>query len=51
MTNIPYPPNFPHGNEREQLTQLRSYLHQLVDQLNWALNQLEKQLKEQKEGG
>ena len=34
--NIRYP-NITAASEREQLAQLKSYLHQLVDQLNYAL--------------
>lgn len=28
-------------SEKEQLTQLKSYMHQLVDQLNWAFNSID----------
>lgn len=34
-------PNITGKTETEQLGQVRSYLHQLVDQLNWALNTVE----------
>lgn len=34
--NIRYP-NITANSEREQIGQIRSYLHQLVDQLNYAL--------------
>lgn len=34
--NIRYP-NISGLTEREQLSQIKSYLHQLVEQLNWAL--------------
>lgn len=34
--NIRYP-NITSINEKEQIAQIRSYLHQLVDQLNYAL--------------
>lgn len=34
--NIRYP-NITSSNEKEQIAQIRSYLHQLVDQLNYAL--------------
>ena len=34
--NIRYP-NITASSEREQIGQIRSYLHQLVDQLNYAL--------------
>lgn len=33
-------PNITAPDERGQLTQMRSYLHQLVEQLQWALNDL-----------
>ena len=35
-------PNITAGTEKEQLTQIKSYLHQLVDQLNYTLEQLER---------
>ena len=38
--NIRYP-NISGTSEREQLAQVKSYLHQLVEQLNWALPTLE----------
>lgn len=41
MTNIRYP-NITGKTEAEQLAQMKSYLIQLVDQLNWALSVLEK---------
>ena len=41
MKNLPYP-NITAGDPRAQVEQLKSYLYQLVDQLNYALNQLEK---------
>ena len=34
-------PNITGKSEAEQLTQMKSYLHQLVEQLNWALNTVE----------
>lgn len=34
--NLRYP-NITAGTEREQITQIKSYLHQLVEQLNYAL--------------
>lgn len=37
MTNLRFP-NINAGTEREQLAQIKSYLHQLVGELNWALN-------------
>lgn len=36
--NIRYP-NITASSDREQLSQIKSYLHQLVDQLNYALPQ------------
>lgn len=40
MTDLRYP-NITGKTEAEQIVQVRSYLHQLVDQLNWALNTAE----------
>ena len=37
--NIRYP-NITGRNEKEQIAQIRSYLHQMVDQLNYALPNL-----------
>lgn len=34
-------PNITGLSEKEQLTQLKSYMHQLVDQLNWAFNSID----------
>ena len=34
-------PNITGKTDTEQMAQMRSYLHQLVDQLNWALNTVE----------
>ena len=34
-------PNITGKTEAEQITQVKSYLHQLVEQLNWALNAVE----------
>lgn len=34
-------PNINGATEREQLQQMRSYIHQLVDQLKWALNSVD----------
>lgn len=34
-------PNITGKTDAEQVAQMRSYLHQLVDQLNWALNTVE----------
>lgn len=39
-TNIRFP-NITGKTEAEQLVQVRSYLHQLVEQLNWALSTIE----------
>ena len=36
-------PNITGATEREQLQQTKSYLHQLVEQLNWALNNIDTQ--------
>ena len=40
MTNIRLP-NITATTEREQLLQVKSYLHQLVQELNWALSSVE----------
>lgn len=40
MTNIRLP-NITAATEREQLMQVKSYLHQLVQELNWALSTIE----------
>lgn len=40
MTNIRLP-NINGATEREQLLQVKSYLHQLVQELNWALSTIE----------
>lgn len=45
MMNIRYP-NITGKTPEEQLAQMRSYLHQLVDQLNWALSTLESKKEE-----
>lgn len=42
MINIRLP-NITEGSEREQLQQIKSYLHQLVNELNWALSVIEAQ--------
>ena len=34
-------PNITGATEREQLAQIKSYLHQFVDQLQWAMNNIE----------
>ena len=34
-------PNITGASEKEQLQQIKSYLYQLIDQLNWAFEQLE----------
>jgi uncharacterized phage infection (PIP) family protein YhgE len=36
-----YPKINEKATDREQLTQIRSYLHQLVDQLQWAMNTID----------
>lgn len=40
MNNLRYP-NIQGKTEAEQLGQVKSYLHQLVEELNWALNTVE----------
>lgn len=40
MMNIRFP-NITASTEREQLLQVKSYLHQLVGELNWALSSIE----------
>lgn len=40
MSNLRYP-NIQGKTEAEQLVQVKGYLHQLVDQLNWALSSVE----------
>ena len=40
MINLRYP-NINGRTEEEQLTQVKSYLHQLVQELNWVLNTIE----------
>lgn len=45
MIQIPYP-NIPEGRPEEQIRQMKSWLYQLTDQLNYALRQLEQQKKE-----
>lgn len=45
MMNFRYP-NITGKTPEEQLSQMRSYLHQLVDQLNWALSVLESKKEE-----
>ena len=40
MINIRLP-NITANSEREQLLQVNSYLHQLVQELNWALSTIE----------
>lgn len=36
-------PNITGATDKEQLTQIKSYLHQLVEQLQWAMNTVETQ--------
>lgn len=50
MMNIRYP-NITGKTEAEQIAQMKSWLIQLVDQLNWALSVLEKQSKEEENHG
>lgn len=38
-------PNITGGTPEEQIQQLKRYLYQLVQELNWALQALEKQTK------
>lgn len=45
MMNLPYP-NVSNGTPEQQVQQLKRYLYQLVDQLNYQLKQLEKNNKE-----
>lgn len=40
MINLRYP-NITGSNPTEQMAQMRSYLHQLVDQLQWAMGNIE----------
>ena len=40
MMDLRYP-NITGATEKEQLSQVKTYLHHLVDQLNWALNTVE----------
>lgn len=40
MINLRYP-NITGGNTTEQMAQMRNYLHQLVDQLQWAMNDID----------
>lgn len=46
MMKLPYP-KVTAATPQEQVTQLRGYLYQLVDQLNYALEQLEKNQKKE----
>lgn len=54
MTNIRLP-NINAATEKEQLIQVKSYLHQLVQELNWALSTIEsgtsKEVKQTETGG
>ena len=47
MKNLPYPSITP-GNPQNQVEEIKRYLYQLVDALNYQLNQLEK--NQSKEG-
>jgi len=46
MNKLPYP-SVTGGNPQEQVAQLRAYLYQLVDQLNYLLEQIEKNQKKE----
>lgn len=39
-------PNITGKTEKEQIAQMRNYLFQLADQLNYALSQMEKEIHE-----
>lgn len=39
--NFRYPPNLSGGTEAHQLAEIRNFLYQLVEQLNWAMSVLE----------
>ena len=41
-------PNITGKTSQEQLAQMKSYLHQLADQLNWALTVMDKTKEEEK---
>lgn len=45
MMHLPYP-NITATDPRGQVEQMKSYLHQMVDKLNYTLDQLEKEKKE-----
>lgn len=45
MTNLPYP-KISATTPAGQVAELKSYLYQLIDQLNYTLKELEKQKKE-----
>lgn len=47
MKNLPYP-SVTSGSPQNQVEEIKRYLHQLVDELNYQLNQLEK--NQSKEG-
>lgn len=44
-------PNIGNGEPEEQLRELKSYLYQLVEALNWALQTLEKNMGKDEEKG
>lgn len=46
--NIPYP-NITAEDPKQQLQQLRAYLYRLADQLNFALEELERRTKHDSE--
>lgn len=45
MIDIKYP-NIQDGKPEDQIRQIKSYLYQLADMLNYAISQLEKNEKE-----
>lgn len=47
MTDLRYP-NITGRTDAEKLRQMEIYLRQLIDQLNYALSELERQNKERK---
>jgi len=45
VTPIPYPP-LTAEDPRQQLRELKTYLYQLAEQLNYALEQLERRIED-----
>lgn len=43
------PPNFGAGSTEEQIRQIQSYLYQLTQELNWALQTLETMISKKEE--